>query len=127
MFDPTRQTLMEDWQLDFEWLRVQHLVKDAMQRDTLPDLNTVLFLIGIQELGRWKKKFTKEEKQDLMHIAVCRLLGYDGYYEFVGRDEDGWPHWQQVRELAPQPIAEQEKLLKTNAVRYFNDLETEAP
>lgn len=118
---------MEDWQLDFEWLRVQHLVKDAMQRDTLPDLNTVLFLIGIQELGRWKKKFTKEEKQDLMHIAVCRLLGYDGYYEFVGRDEDGWPHWQQVRELAPQPIAEQEKLLKTNAVRYFNDLETEAP
>ncbi|MBK8968159.1 MAG: hypothetical protein IPM36_16130 [Lewinellaceae bacterium] len=117
---------MEDWQLDFEWLRVQHLVKDAMQRDTLPDLNTVLFLIGIQELGRWKKKFTKEEKQDLMHIAVCRLLGYDGYYEFVGRDEDGWPHWRQVRELAQQPIAEQEKLLKMNAVRYFNDLETEA-
>lgn len=117
---------MEDWQLDFEWLRVQHLVQDAMHRDTLPDLNTVLFLIGIQELGRWKKKFSKEEKQDLMHIAVCRLLGYDGYYEFVGRDEDGWPHWQQVRELAPQPIADQEKLLKINAVRYFNDLEKEA-
>ncbi len=117
---------MEDWQLDFEWLRVQHLVQDAMQRDTLPDLNTVLFLIGIQELGRWKKKFSKEEKQDLMHIAVCRLLGYDGYYEFVGRDEDGWPHWRQVRELAPQPIGEQEKLLKMHAVRYFNDLETEA-
>ncbi|MEZ4943594.1 MAG: hypothetical protein R3D58_22155 [Saprospiraceae bacterium] len=122
----THGLMMEDWQLDFEWLRVQHLVKDAMQRDTLPDLNTVLFLIGIQELGRWKKKFTKEEKQDLMHIAVCRLLGYDGYYEFVGRDEDGWPHWRQVRELAQQPIAEQEKLLKMNAVRYFNDLETEA-
>ena len=126
MFDPTNRP-MEDWQLDFEWLRVQHLVQDAMHRDTLPDLNTVLFLIGIQELGRWKKKFSKEEKQDLMHIAVCRLLGYDGYYEFVGRDEDGWPHWQQVRELAPQPIADQEKLLKTNAVRYFNDLEKEAP
>ena len=126
MFDPTNRP-MEDWQLDFEWLRVQHLVQDAMHRDTLPDLNTVLFLIGIQELGRWKKKFSKEEKQDLIHIAVCRLLGYDGYYEFVGRDEDGWPHWQQVRELAPQPIADQEKLLKTNAVRYFNDLEKEAP
>lgn len=125
MFDPTNRP-MEDWQLDFEWLRVQHLVQDAMHRDTLPDLNTVLFLIGIQELGRWKKKFSKEEKQDLMHIAVCRLLGYDGYYEFVGRDEDGWPHWQQVRELAPQPIADQEKLLKINAVRYFNDLEKEA-
>ncbi len=116
---------MEDWQLDFEWLRVQHLVQDAMQRETLPDLNTVLFLIGIQELGRWKKKFSKEEKQDLMHIAVCRLLGNDGYYEFVGRDEDGWPHWRQVRELPVQGVAEQERLLKINAVQYFNDLEKE--
>ena len=116
---------MEDWQLDFEWLRVQHQVKDSMRRDTLPDLNTVLFLIGIQELGRWKKSFSKEEKQDLMHIAVCRLLGYDGYYEFVGRDQDGWPHWQQVRELPAQSVTDQEKLLKTYAVRYFNDLESE--
>ena len=39
---------MENWELDFEWLRVQHIVKDAMRRETLPDLNTVLFLIGIQ-------------------------------------------------------------------------------
>lgn len=116
---------MEDWELDFEWLRVQHIVKDAMQRDTLPDLNTVLFLIGIQELGRWKKSFSKEEKQDLMHIAVCRLLGYDEYFEFVGRDEDGWPHWRQVRELPPQPVHEQEKTLKINAVRYFKDWEAE--
>lgn len=116
---------MEQWELDFEWLRVQHLVKDAMRRDTLPDLNTVLFLIGIQELGRWKKSFTKEEKQDLMHIGVCRLLDYDGYFEFVGRDEEGWPHYRQVREMPDQPVLEQEKLLKTNAVRYFKEWEKE--
>ncbi len=77
---------MEDWELDFEWLRVQHIVQKSMRREQLPDLNTVLFLIGIQELGRWKKGFSKEEKQDLMHIAVCRLLSYEGYFEFVGRD-----------------------------------------
>ena len=118
-------TNMENWELDFEWLRVQHLVKESMKRDTLPDLNTVLFLIGIQELGHWKKGFTKEEKQDLMHIAVCRLLEYDGYYEFVGRDADGWPHWRQVREMPAQPVTEQEKLLKTNAVRYFHELDAE--
>lgn len=116
---------MEDWQLDFEWLQVQHQVKDAMQRDNLPDLNTVLFLIGIQELGRWKRKFGKEEKQDLMHIAVCRLLSQDGFFEFVGRDEDGWPHYRQVLEMPKQATMEQEKLLKINAIRYFQEWEKE--
>jgi hypothetical protein len=116
---------MEDWELDFEWLHVQHIVKHAMRRDTLPDLNTVLFLIGIQELGRWKKKFSKEEKQDLMHVAVCRLLSYYGYFEFIGRDEDGWPHYRQVLEMPKQATHEQERLLKICAVRYFKTLETE--
>lgn len=114
---------MEDWQLDFEWLRVQHTVKDAMRRETLPDLNTVLFLIGIQELGRWKRNFTKEEKQDLMHIAVCRLLEAEGFFEFIGRDEDGWPHYRQVREMPRQNTTEQEKVLKMAAIRYFQDQE----
>ena len=113
---------MEDWQLDFEWLRVQHYVKDAMRRETLPDLNMVLMLIGIQELGRWKKVFTKEEKQDLMHIGVCSLLTVEGYFEFVGRDADGWPHYRQVRDLPPQQnTTAQERLLKVNAVRYFSE------
>lgn len=116
---------MEDWELDFEWLRVQHIVKDAMHRDTLPDLNMVLFLIGIQELGRWKKDFTKEEKQDLMHIAVCRLLIYEGFFEFTGRDQDGWPHYRQTLEMPQQNTTQQERVLKINAVRYFKDLEAE--
>lgn len=116
---------MEDWQLDFEWLRIQHLVKDSMRRDTLPDLNTVLFLIGIQELGRWKKQFSKEEKQDLMHVAVCRLLSYEGYFEFVGRDEDGWPHYRQALELDARGLGQQERLLKKFAIRYFDESEAE--
>ena len=122
---PSYLCRMEDWELDFEWLRVQHIVKDAMRRDNLPDLNTVLFLIGIQELGRWRKGFTKEEKQDLMHIAVCRLLTHDGYYEFTGRDQDGWPHYRQIAEMPQQNTLQQEKYLKINAVRYFKELENE--
>lgn len=116
---------MEDWELDFEWLRVQHKVKEAMRQETLPDLNMVLFLIGIQELGRWKRSFSKEEKQDLMHIAVCRLLASEEYFEFVGRDDDGWPHYRQVREMPAQNTVQQEKVLKIAAVRYFQDLEKE--
>ncbi|MBL7825279.1 MAG: hypothetical protein JNJ57_01520 [Saprospiraceae bacterium] len=110
---------MEDWQIDFEWLHVQNVVKDAMQRETLPDLNTVLFLIGIQELGRWQKNFTKEEKQDLMHIGVCSLLSQKGYFEFLGRDQDGWPHFKQVLELPAANTFEQEQLLKRCAIDYF--------
>jgi len=117
---------MEEWESDFEWLRVRHLVKDRFNRDTLPDLNGILFLIGIQELGRWKKEFSKEEKQDLMHIAVCRLLSYDGYYEFAGRDEDGWPHWKPLRVMPKRELREQELLLQSYVIRYFKELEAES-
>ncbi len=116
---------MEDWQLDFEWVRIRHLIKDRFGRDSLPDMNAILFLIGIQELGRWKAEFTKEEKQDLMHIAVCRLLSYDGHYTFVGRDADGWPHWEVARPFIQTGVKEQEALLKGKIIRYFKDLEIE--
>lgn len=116
---------MEEWKLEFEWLRVRHLVKDAFKREALPDLNAILFLIGIQELGRWKTAFTKEEKQDLMHIAVCRLLSYDGYYEFAGRDEDGWPHWNSLKPFTTKGTDEQERILMTKVIQYFSDWEKE--
>jgi hypothetical protein len=116
---------MEDWEIDFEWLRVQHLVKKVTEHEVLPDLNGILFLIGIQELGRWKKNFTKEEKQDLMHIAVCRLLSYDGYFGFVGRDADGWPHYEKLTPLRAEGLEHQEHYLKTKAIHYFRELEVE--
>lgn len=116
---------MEDWQLDFEWARIRHLIKDRFSKETLPDLNAILFLIGIQELGRWKTEFTKEEKQDLMHIAVCRLLSYDGYYSFAGRDADGWPHWEVSKPFTQKGVKEQAELLKEKIIQYFNELEAE--
>ena len=115
---------MESWELEFEWLRVQHLVKESLSRDKLPDLQAILFLIGIQELGQVRKDFTKEEKQDLMHVAVCSLLSTQGYFEFEGRDEDGWPHYKQLR-ATTSGVAKQETLLKKLVIRYFKDLEAE--
>ena len=115
----------EQLELDFAWLRVRHLVKEAMRRDNLPDLNAILFLIGMQELGYPKKQFTKEEKQDLMHIAICRLLAEDGYYEFVGRDADGWPHYRELAPIRVEGRKAQEALLKRNIITYFEELETE--
>lgn len=117
---------MEVWQSDFEWLRVRHIVKDAMGKDKLPDLQTILYLIGIQELGRWDagKGFSKEEKQDLIHIAVCTVLEEDGYYEFEGRDQDGWPHWKKGSAFTVKGVNEQEALLKERVIKYFINMES---
>jgi len=84
------------------------------------DLNGVLFLIGVQELGKGKQHFSKEEKQDLMHIAICKVLSYSGYYELEGLDEDGWPHWKVKKKLPGFSLAEQERLLKMHVIDYFN-------
>lgn len=116
---------MAEWEFEFDWLQTRHYVKDHLGMDRLPDLNGILLMIGIQELGRWKNKFTKEEKQDLMHIAVCRLLESKGVFAFKGRDQDGWPHYEQKKVVPKYGVDEQEQLLKELIVLYFKDLETE--
>ena len=85
-----------------------------------PDVEAILFLIGMQETGFIQQKITKEQKQDLMHVAVCTLLSQLGYYVYIARDDDGWPHFDSVM---PVPVGEglnsQEQLLKECVVRYF--------
>lgn len=81
----------------------------------------VLFLIGMNEFGNPPKrlKFTKEQKQDLMHIAVCTLLSQHGYYEFQGRDEEGWPHFELLKKPELEDMKAQEQLLKESVIHYF--------
>lgn len=83
------------------------------------DLNAVLFIIGLQELGKGARLFSKEEKQDLMHIAICKVLSLAGYYELEGQDAEGWPHWKLVKKLPHFDLLEQEKLLKMHVLEYF--------
>ncbi|MEQ9592459.1 MAG: hypothetical protein RLN86_07670 [Cyclobacteriaceae bacterium] len=83
------------------------------------DLNAVLFIIGVQELGRGTGPFSKEEKQDLMHIAICKVLSLSGYYALDGLDQEGWPHWTLIKKLPHFDLLEQEKLLKYHVMEYF--------
>jgi hypothetical protein len=83
------------------------------------DLNAVLFIIGVQELGKGAKNFSKEEKQDLMHIAICKVLSLAGYYALEGIDNSGWPHWKLIKKLPHFDLLEQEKLLKMLVIEYF--------
>lgn len=84
-----------------------------------PDMEAILFLIGIQEFGEIRDKFTKEQKQDLMHVAVCNLLAQSGYYELESVDEDGWPHFRQLKPMPDMSMMEQENFLKDHILHYF--------
>ena len=88
-----------------------------------PDMNAMLFLIGVRELGKIQDSFTKEEKQDLMHIATCRLLSDKGYFSLEGLDDEGWPHWVQTKKIPVMTIEEQEDLLKECIINYFDRLD----
>ena len=86
----------------------------------LIDLEGVIYLIGIQELGKFDKKFKKDEKVNLMHIAICKLLEPYGYYKFEFVDEDGWPHYEEVEALKNLSERDQEKLIKEGIIKYIS-------
>jgi len=84
-----------------------------------PDVEAVLFLIGMQETGFIQRNISKEQKQDLMHVAVCTVLNPSGYYVLEGNDEEGWPHFKQLKELPVLNSYEQETFLKDHILLYF--------
>jgi hypothetical protein len=84
-----------------------------------PDLQAVLFLIGVQELGLPLRSFSKEEKTDLIHIATCRILSGEGYYRYVKKDSEGWPHYEKVKAIPPMSLKEQDLLLRKAVLKYF--------
>ncbi|MHA8065160.1 hypothetical protein V7S76_00630 [Aquirufa sp. ROCK2-A2] len=109
-FEPT--IISSEWEQILDFLELQ-----LNKRPT--DLESVLFLIGVQELGKGHVHFTKEQKQDLMHIATCKALSYSGFYELEGLDQEGWPHWNLIQNLPSLPLKEQELLIKAHVIHYF--------
>jgi hypothetical protein len=101
-------------------LRYQSLIKQ-LEETFGPDidLQVLLFLIGVEELGEGYKKFKKHEKTDLMHIAICTVLEPYGYYEFEGKDPDNWPHFKLIKELPPLSEKEQQAFMKEAILEYF--------
>jgi len=47
------------------------------------------------------------------------LLKPYGYYRELGRDADGWPHFERVKDLPPLNEKEQERLMKEALLDYF--------
>ncbi|CAN5267192.1 hypothetical protein BH09BAC2_BH09BAC2_01370 [soil metagenome] len=109
------QNAQDDLQL--RWWKLEEKLMERFGKK--PDMEAILFLIGIQEFGTIKNKFTKEQKQDLMHVAVCSLLSQSGFYELEGVDAEGWPHFKQLLELPKYNMIEQENFIKDHVLLYF--------
>ena len=108
---PDLEKLKADWQRLTSALEAQF--------GDLPDLQVMLFLIGVQELGQGRQQFTKDQKQDLMHLGTCRILSQYGYYEFCGVDAEGWPEYKLARKLPAMNLREQDQFLKKAVLDYF--------
>jgi hypothetical protein len=115
--------MSRDEQLKNRWEKVVTLLSNQFAQGDILDLDAIIYLIGVQELGQLKREFKKDEKVNLMHIAICRLLTPYGYYEFDFVDKEGWPHYKIKEELPPLKAGEQSILMKDAIVTYFIEKE----
>lgn len=109
-------------EVNAKWKQLQEKISTDFDSD-VPDIKVMLFLIGVQELGQGAKKFSKRQKEELMHIATCKLFSQLGFYELEGLDQDGWPHWKLVKPIPNYTLLEQEMLMKTLVIQYFEEEE----
>jgi hypothetical protein len=115
--------MSRDIQLKERWENVVNILSNQFADGDELDLDAIIYIIGVQELGKVKQTFKKDEKINLMHIAICRLLEPYGYYEFDFYDNDGWPHYKVKEELPPLKAGEQTVLMKEAIVHYFLERE----
>lgn len=111
--------MARDIQLKERWDKIVHLLSQKFADGETLDIDAIIYLVGVQEFGRFDRKFKKDEKINLMHIAVCRLLEPFGFYEFDYQDEEGWPHYKIKEQLPPLKAGEQSILMKEAIVEYF--------
>ncbi len=111
--------MSRDIQLKERWEQLVNLLSDQFSQGEDLDLDAIIYLIGVQELGKVHQTYEKDEKLNLMHIAICRLLEPYGFYEFEFFDEEGWPHYKETKKLPLLKPGEQLKVMKDAIVDYF--------
>ena len=115
--------MARDRELKERWENVVHKLSTQFADGDTLDLDSIIYLIGVQELGQLHRRFKKDDKISLMHIAICKLLEPYGYYEFDYFDEQGWPHYKVKEQLPHLKAGEQSVLMKEAIVNYFLESE----
>jgi hypothetical protein len=107
--------------LQIKWEQLCRFIEAQFQPEGEVDVDGILFLIGVQELGQGHRRFKKDEKINLLHIAICRVLEPFGYYRFEGVDEEGWPHFELLESLPTLKPGEQSRMMKEAIIQYFQE------
>ncbi len=108
-------------EINKKWTVLQERIAKEFDSE-LPDMKVMFFLIGVQELGKGPLKFSKRQKEELMHIANCRLFSELGFYELEGVDQDGWPHWKLIKPIPAYTLLEQEMIMRSLMINYFETI-----
>ena len=111
--------MARDEELKQRWQQVVDKLSAQFADGEVLDLDAIIYLIGVQELGKPHDKYKKDHKIDLMHIAICRLLEPYGYYEFEFFDDEGWHDYKVLDQLPNLKAGEQSVLMKEAIVTYF--------
>jgi hypothetical protein len=104
---------------DNNWDKVVQKLSNQFADGERLDMESIMYLIGVQELGKGFQEFTKDDKINLMHIAICRVLSPFGYYQFESRDDEGWPHYTLLKEVPQMSATAQTELMQEAIVQYF--------
>lgn len=115
--------MLGDEKLKTRWKDVHDKLSNQFADGEALELDAIIYLIGVQELGQPHRSYKKDHKIDLMHIAICRLLEPFGYYEFDYFDDDGWPHYKVLGQLPALKSGEQSVMMKEAIVNYFLEKE----
>ena len=110
---------MRDELLKKRWETLQNRLSTQFADGDTMELDAIIYLVGVQELGKPQAKFKKDDKVNLIHIGICTLLEPYGFYEFDFVDEDGWPHFNNISKLPVLKAGEQTVLMKEALVSYF--------
>jgi hypothetical protein len=108
-----------DQKLKERWDRLIHILSERFSEGEVLDVEGILYLVGLQELGQVHLKMKKDDNVNLIHIGICTVLEPFGYYRFDFFDEEGWPHFELLEELPPLKPGEQSVLMKEALVEYF--------
>lgn len=112
---------MDREELRKHWNTLEDYLAKTFNEGEPMELDAILFLVGLNELGQGYQRLKKDQKMDVLHIAICSLLSPFGYYSYEGHDADGWPHYTLNEKLPPLKPGEQTVLMKEALVLYFEE------
>ena len=107
-----------DFKLENKWRKT--IDKISVNFGEKLDIQTILFLIGLQELNLNFEKLTKDQKVEVIHVGLCTVLEPYGYYTKLGIDSEGGPHFENSKKIPNVKEKEQEQIIKEAIIDYFD-------